>query len=155
MKLGDLLLLVVGPLTRRGGASGCVHGKSGCRHGRCSAGFPLLPTAEKKEDGGGGRGLREEVAGFVSGAEVRGRQWWWVRKGMANGRRRGIRRVWVWIWASARYAYICLRGSIVVARFYSPRYYYGNVPGGHSRDHLVVARVINPRYYYQLSSSEG
>ena len=127
MKLGDLLLLVVGPLTRRGGASGCVHGGSGRRHGRRSAGFPLLPTAEKKEDGGGGEGsaVREEVAGFVSGAEVRGRQWRWVRKGIAGGRRRGIRRVWVWIWASARYVYTCLGGSIVVARVYTPRYYYG------------------------------
>ena len=75
MKLGDLLLLVMGPLTRRGGASGFVHGGSGRCHGRYSAGFPLLPTAEKKEDGGGGEGsaVREEVAGFVSGIEVRGR----------------------------------------------------------------------------------
>ena len=47
-------------------ASGCVHGGSGRRHGRRSAGFPFLPTAEKKEDGGEGEGsaVREEVAGF-------------------------------------------------------------------------------------------
>ena len=29
--------------------------------------------------------MREEVAGFVSGAEVRGRQWWRVREPQVGG----------------------------------------------------------------------
>lgn len=58
----DMLLLVVGPLTmasacphkalsRRGGASGCVHGRSGRHHGRCNIGSPS-PSSSKE---GGGR----------------------------------------------------------------------------------------------------
>ena len=48
----------------------------------------------RRMEGEGGSAVREEVAGFVSVAEVRGRQWRWVRKGNMGGTRRGIRRVW-------------------------------------------------------------
>ena len=156
MNLGDLLLLVVGPLTRRGGASGCVHAwiwPPPC--GRCSAGFPLLPTTEEEEDGGGGEGSarggrricewrRGARPAVVVGEEGNGE---WEEKGNQKsvGLDLGLRTLCVhmswWVDSSSAGSY--------------PSLLLWHVPGGHGRDHLVVARAKNPRYYYQLSSSEG
>ena len=48
--------------------------------------LPLLPTLEKEEKGGGG-GCGGCGGRRIWGRhEVRGRRWWWMRKGIAGGR---------------------------------------------------------------------
>ena len=46
--------------------------------------LPLLPVAEEEEEEGGAT-VEEEVTGFEGDVEVRGRQLWWARKGVAGG----------------------------------------------------------------------